>query len=669
MGIVAFLLSGICVASSGSWPDEQGQDGKRTVEEGFANLPLATSSFYYHDGGSGRWTSWVRVAPQRHGERFRLQVWISPIGPLVDPAPGFAGTRGANLITAEELEVVLRSSPAVSTFESASRATTQGRMREIERGRIPIRRLLADGQLDLEAQTTREYPLILELTSGWVPAGSYHTELLIRGEPRLRLGFEVGAEGGRITGFESLSDGIDLSGGTVTTGTSLESRQDAGPAVPSAPAMVLPLDGWDLLDLEGRWLRYKQHTEVHPEASGKWVEHLIERKEYDLVEWIALAVPFAMVRDRAGELLSEAMAPQWIRLHVWHLTPHEGTSGSIKAQLKSYSGLVLDWLALHEEVVHGPVGSLKLELEGNLDWAQAPDREASRARLAAKAKALGRESLAAGDFLGPYGPDHLLGLLDVPETFVDYAGPRAEPGVVYRHQIERAIDTMVLTATHEPNWLAKLHAITQHKDRALRVHAMLAMTHLQPALIPYKDFLAVAEQAEEPLSTREAAFLAYSYGDHPSIYLRLLASAFRSEDPLRAVALSRLGDLDEGFCLARMDAAIAAAGDGEDALLESVRTRLAGRLADPSWEHSSRLRERLLERSAWARITHSPVAAELTAWTLTTVRRVTKSQRVPNEFQATYSSRVEDPLERAALEKEVIALFLEALEGLGGSER
>src|SRR5437660_12210855 len=75
---------------------------KARAEQGPAET--GPSRFGYHDDHDGRRVADVRVKlVERDGLR-SLELVVSAVGPGVDPIPGFAGVRGANRHTAEQID-------------------------------------------------------------------------------------------------------------------------------------------------------------------------------------------------------------------------------------------------------------------------------------------------------------------------------------------------------------------------------------------------------------------------------------------------------------------------------------------------------------------------------------------------------------------------------------
>jgi len=160
---------------------------------------------YLEGEGDERAVAEVRAVLVRDGEEVRLRITASALGPFVDPPAGFEGVRGANPITAREMEALLeeRAIRASSIVDGGSRAVPF-RFREGTRASLPERRRLPDRSVS-PPRPGREIRLVeIVAESGPLEEGLHETEMLVRGAPRLQLRYRVTDEGGRI---------LDLRGG------------------------------------------------------------------------------------------------------------------------------------------------------------------------------------------------------------------------------------------------------------------------------------------------------------------------------------------------------------------------------------------------------------------------------------------------------------------------
>lgn len=177
--------------------------------------PLAERRLdFREDTGSDRVIAEVQARLLERDGGVVLEVTASAVGPQVEPPAGFAGRQGGNRITAQEIRGILaRRTLRVLTWQDGAPAPWPGAYREGRRGRLPERRILADDRLALEAETESVVALELVAESGPLRAGTYRTEFVVNGVPRLRVEFRVGRRRGwtgEILGLEGLAAGIDV---------------------------------------------------------------------------------------------------------------------------------------------------------------------------------------------------------------------------------------------------------------------------------------------------------------------------------------------------------------------------------------------------------------------------------------------------------------------------
>jgi hypothetical protein len=157
------------------------------------------------DEGGGRAVAEARACLVRDGDGIRLRVVASALGPFVDPPPGFEGVRGANAITAREMESILREGAirARTRVRGADRAPTF-RFREGRRATFPERRRLPARGGVSPPRPGREV-LLAELVAESDPLGEgvHETEFLVRDVPRLVVRYVVSGGAGKILELRS----------------------------------------------------------------------------------------------------------------------------------------------------------------------------------------------------------------------------------------------------------------------------------------------------------------------------------------------------------------------------------------------------------------------------------------------------------------------------------
>ena len=351
---------------------------------------------------------------------------------------------------------------------------------------------------------------------------------------------------------------------------------------------------FDAADAEGRWAVYRESRE--PVAA--WAAFLAARKEWDLLEWMALTTR----TSEALRALEEADAPGWARCAVWRLRGTDSHSVEVARELLlgRRSGQVLSWLESWKEALTGPaVGVL--------------------AALRAKDPPVVREN--ASRLEGPWPADVVLRDLE-PPALVETAlpGPRARLGAVYVQQVERALDAWARSALKTEPWVAKVAALLKHAHPRVRRAAALASAEAPPDLIPTDALTALLDDAGQPTGVRAAAAIGVSFAPSPGIALRLLRIATDVTHPAWTAAVSRLGDLGAEFAAERL--AAIDAGDLKEASrtlrddsVRRIRARLAGEDSDA---FAARVPS-MLRTAAWADLRCDPLEGDLVPFTLARV--------------------------------------------------
>lgn len=164
---------------------------------------LATAAAHYReDAPAARPIAAVQARIESGAGGVRLLVVVDAEGAGVEPLPGFAGVRGANLRTAEELLRLLRED-GLQFHSRGAGGVLPGSLRVLRRGTLPARRF-ARGQLELDGRTAAEYPLAVEFASVPLPDGEHDSYVVADGLPRLAVRTRVGGDGARIVAIDSL---------------------------------------------------------------------------------------------------------------------------------------------------------------------------------------------------------------------------------------------------------------------------------------------------------------------------------------------------------------------------------------------------------------------------------------------------------------------------------
>jgi hypothetical protein len=345
-------------------------------------------------------------------------------------------------------------------------------------------------------------------------------------------------------------------------------------------------------DLEGRWAAYRES----PDPVAAWVAFSAARRDWDLLEWIALTAR----TPEALNALEEADAPAWIRCALWRL---EGADSHADEQARALllgrrRGEVLDWLERHPQAVRGPVTSVLDRLREDVP----KDGRVDASRL-----------------LPPWTPATLLRDLD----------PRPPPAPAAA-RVERALLAWARSSLRTDPWVAKVAALLSHADPAVRRAAALVCAYLPPPRVPFEALERLLRDGRQPDDVRAAAAIGLSFSSEPQALLVLLHVAEDPEHPAATAALSRLGDLGDEFAAERLTKAGAPAREAARVeALGRIRARLAAE--DPAG-FASRV-PAMLRRAAWADLSCDPYETDLVPFAVDRVK-----------------ARAADPAVRAALD-------------------
>ena len=366
------------------------------------------------------------------------------------------------------------------------------------------------------------------------------------------------------------------------------------PAV-NADDVVLPevdLARWQKMDLEGKWVRYKQDVTNDLSKREGWIKFLVREKEYALLEWMAIYEIDS--RDGIAAALAAANAPQWVRVAVFVVDHPDSHSLQLaQERLREVKpSPVLGWLEKHPQMISKSVAPIVEELKKNT----MPDDPAAQ--------------------LPPLKNEEYLAALDAPKVLHDFgAGERAEAGKTYLHQVERAIDGLVVSDLREAAWINKLIALTRHGETRIRNAAYRAFTHM-PQQIPVDEFNADVNSGR-PAEDRSMALLALSYSPHPMVFAKLHKIALDPRHPAWSVAISRLRELGNGFTLQHLkELNRKLLDDAGLKLLKEMETDINARVKSLDAKRLAAEVPQLFERAAWVDIGCDPLEGTLVSWTL-----------------------------------------------------
>ena len=283
---------------------------------------------------------------------------------------------------------------------------------------------------------------------------------------------------------------------------------------------------WEKRDTEAKWILFKKS--ISDGATLKnWIRFLEKKKDHEFLELVSLYQIDAFNHYGVGQILSQANAPNWLRLVHW-------IRGD-KPPVRGHGWTVMDGLFLGEanqDVIHSWIKEHRLEDKYPTILQTIDGRKVKPKKVDVSA------------YLKPYQLADFLSQLNTPENLdvLPVDALRSEKGKVYLHQVLRAIDAMVISdRVGNPEVLFKLETLRRHPNERLRQGVYLAYTHLPPELMPL-NLLKTAHDGKEPSKVREAAFLAHSYRNDPEIYPDVLAVASAPAHPAWEAAMSRLGE-------------------------------------------------------------------------------------------------------------------------------
>lgn len=373
---------------------------------------------------------------------------------------------------------------------------------------------------------------------------------------------------------------------------------------------------WKKLDLEGRWVLYRQTVREQKEATAVWVAFLEKRRDFELLEYLAIYEGFQQLftKGQPGEALYRLDAPQWMRVALWNINQRDTHNVQASTSpLQKHPGRFVGWAKKHPEVK----------------------------RLGGKAlldKLSGVTAEDPGEQLPPLDPTTvILPFLDAPKKLaILEVDARFDRRKRYQHQVLRAVRAVSVAAVFGEPYRGKLLRLTRHPDLAVRRAAMLEFSQFPKAQVPHAELLALAKDPKGAPQDRRIALLAASYSDHPSVYLHLHAALRDPKDPGHGAAVDRMGAFGDGYTehvLRTMS---------RDALSHAQGQRLIGaelalkRRLLPKQPHQPPAIPNaglLLARAGWAEKTKDPQAEALVNYTRKYLGRIAKLQQVRAALQ------------------------------------
>lgn len=358
------------------------------------------------------------------------------------------------------------------------------------------------------------------------------------------------------------------------------SQQAPAPHRDPAPPGIDPGDaaGWAERPLENRWLAYRADLDGHAadkERQARWVAWLGERRDFALLEWIAVYEGWT----QAGAELRRREAPQWMRAALWNLASSDSHDiGAARKTLVADAARVLGWVRRYPIARRGD------------------DVEAFLAELE-------RSAVPAdpGEQLPPLDDAAvLLSYFDAPRE-LPVLGPdgRVEPGKRYLHQVVRALRGAHTRSAFIAPQVAKIANLLLHPHATVRAEAASALTRLPGNLVPHERLLPLTAPPHDPV-LRRLATLASSFSAHPAAFFALHDIAADAAHPGSAAAKQRLAEIGDAITVAWMQER----GVEVPGLAAAVAARAQADAANQqTWLQTT------FERAAWAAATGHALAA------------------------------------------------------------
>jgi hypothetical protein len=356
------------------------------------------------------------------------------------------------------------------------------------------------------------------------------------------------------------------------------------------------------LELPNRWIVYRQSVTKHKALVFNWVLFLESRKDFELLEAIAVFEGFQQLfqKGKPGEVLYRLDAPQWMRVALWNIRqPDSHSMKAATSPLENNPRRFLGWARKFRDV-----------------------KRLGGAKLIEKLAAHGATD--PGDALPPLDPQTIiLPFLDAPRKLATLA-PTAkfEKNTRYRFQVLRAIKAVSVIAKFDEPYRGKLLRLTRHADAEVRRAAMLEFSEFPAGKVPWSELLVMSRNTALADADRQAATLAASYSNHPDVYLEVHKILRDPKHPGFDAILGRAYALSDGY-MSRVLAKLPRKGLPETRRSRVSQLEKALRQAEiqRNSSNSGQSASTLLYRAAWAVHREDEQSDALLYWTRTHVKQ------------------------------------------------
>lgn len=546
-------------------------------------------------------------------ERPSLRMTISAVGAEVEPGSGYQGIVGQNRYTAEELAFLLSGQNQLEIVTvSANGRRLGGGFEPTLYGHIRERRLRPDGVLDYLWETPQQFPLSLQIDARAVPDQRLTTYLIVNSQSRLRCDYQI--INGEIQGLSVRSLGDDPFRNRLYPGSLFASVNRYLPVVDEQLPDPVSAADWSSRDLEGKWVLMDAALQKDPTTLSAWTGFLARGEEYQLLEWLAIYRPDAFHSGGVGTLLATADAAQWVRVAAWHCTGASRTGHGVQtANSLLYNhqpGIVERWLQSHRNECD------------NWDVLAPVLAELTRDKTPI--------ATASERYLEPLKEEDVYRYLTPPAQIADFGDAKnATEGVVYIHQVHRAIHAVTANGRRSRSVVDKVRDLTRSSVQSVRIHALLAFSQYAPDLSgteQFADFESMVDDENEPSEIREAALMGWSFHGHPSVTLKLYDVASDASHGAWKAAVSRLGDVGADYAIKLLgDLDRSDFNDEQLKILDDAVARITVRLtktpAPTSWVMANRIR-----LAVFADMAQYQKVDRLKKWVQESGRRMTAKQ-------------------------------------------
>lgn len=366
-------------------------------------------------------------------------------------------------------------------------------------------------------------------------------------------------------------------------------------------------DTWIGQHIEHRWLRFVGATRsaeaMKAGARAHWVQELGKLGDGELLTWVALYDNDARVGEdlRALSQLVAMDDPRWPAVALWTA---RGAKAGQADRVASQQGF-----GSHGQEGIGPI--LQPRVADFAAWLQRhaptdPDGQWLGTQMLMPSRIEDPHPKGLDRFAPPFRPELvILRWLDVPaEVDVLSLDAEVDDRIRYRHQVLRAIRGLGSAAMRDPNYFRKASSLTSHADEEVRRQAFRMFARTDPAFVPWRRFVVIAEDPDRSDDDRRRAVFALSHAAHPGAYWWMVDRCFSLEaTPYDEMLVVRLGETDHGYAELRLLVDSLRDSTQPTSRFAGVQNRLASSRNVQAPTFRAATAEACAARLAWARLT------------------------------------------------------------------